>query len=462
MKGKLKIKLQASGDTDVERKRALARERSRRYRMQMKADPVKYAEYKEKSMVRNRDYRRNMSDEQKFKCRQQTCLRQRKYAANKLSTQTQVTPKTLNTWSQQEKRRIYERDKKRRQRQNLSSQRKRWIRLKDRDAKREKRAKLSTKSMQPPCTPEETSCATPNRGFSNVARRKAISRLRRRIPKDPEMFASIISGVIENVSPRTKAALGQKGVISSPNKIGRKLEFLDNFGKAMNINPANKESTRKVKRATVAAMSKLKKYKLLREAPWRTGIRWKYMMRYSKLSSQDSFDRKTRNDKISSETVKHVTQFYENEATILPNRKLVKKDHPGRILWSNVEQLHAKYLEENQDQPVGLSPFAKLRPLHVLPANRRRLIQCLCEYCTNIEEHMKIINNTCSTLGLSDLQIRERLDLLRKHFAQRKMVSTRKPALIENVRTVGFLPSVSISDQLLMPARTTMSNTTSG
>lgn len=67
------------------------------------------------------------------------------------------------------------------------------------------------------------------------------------------------------------------------------------------------------------------------------------------------------------------------------------------VLTRNTKDVHESYLKQKDSVKIELDKFRKLRPKHVLTANKTQLRQCLCEYCTNVEIKLKVLN-TCQSV----------------------------------------------------------------
>ncbi len=65
---------------------------------------------------------------------------------------------------------------------------------------------------------------------------------------------------------------------------------------------------------------------------------------------------------------------------------MLKSVHTGRC--SNI---HKQYKKKNPGD-VGRSKSASFRPSNVKPVRHKKLLQCLCPYCTNIELKLKKLN----------------------------------------------------------------------
>lgn len=113
---------------------------------------------------------------------------------------------------EQKTQREYWRKAQQSYRQRRSSQKLAWDRKRDRERKRENKQKKNHFSplVNPKCMPDT---ASPEHGYKTpAARRKALSRIRQRMPSDPHKFAEVVDGL-------------QKDVVGVSRQCGKKLDF---------------------------------------------------------------------------------------------------------------------------------------------------------------------------------------------------------------------------------------------
>ena len=159
----------------------------------------------------------------------------------------------------------------------------------------------------------------------------------------------------------------------------------------------------------VSSLRALKKSRLIRYTARETGIRRNYLHKYTTKKTED-FEREARNDKTNKATIKRIHDFYNKpeESTILPNMKTASQEVPGNVLNRPVRELYKDYKHMYPEEKIRHSVFASLRPQNILPVQKRRLIQCLCEYCVNIDEALKCINRACMSNELDELRVSDR------------------------------------------------------
>ncbi|PIK53459.1 hypothetical protein BSL78_09645 [Apostichopus japonicus] len=371
----------------------------RRYRGRIKADQECYVQYRAKETERVKEYRQTMSQEAKERTNETARLRMKKYRERKRleNIHEKVNAKSdrsMQTRSEKEKKsnqrekwRLY----KQRYRAGLNSQKRRRIREKDAAAKRNKAHKRQLDNPEPPA-----STNTENVGNSTFpspnARRKAISRARLSIPKTREKYAEVVAALVNKASPRKKDLLAKQG-IGSPNAA-------DQSNVLAAIQKTCGSLGKRQKRTfTMHLVSSLKdsKYGLKRRTSQYLGLRWKYLMKYSSLAKKNVNieAKKSRSDAISADITAAVAEHYERAevSTQMPNKKNIGKANAAKhVLQKTVKKTYQSFLEENPNMSVSFSKFASLRPKHVLVQKYAQHFQCLCEYCTNIDLKIKVIN----------------------------------------------------------------------
>ena len=101
-------------------------------------------------------------------------------------------------------------------------------------------------------------------------------------------------------------------------------------------------------------------------------------------------NRKARRDKLNEKVVDRVKSFYQDAevSIILPNISK-QRENPDLIMDITINDAYNQFQETHPQDKISRSEFAKHRSSHVRPQRHRKLIQCLCEYCTNVEEMTK-------------------------------------------------------------------------
>ena len=429
LKVKMKLPPREEEQENLERKRALARERARAYRQRIKLDKERQREVLDKANERKRKFRATRTDEPKDKERGKAQIRQRRYLAKKTTAGEKHTVQPAMTRTEHEEKMNYWKEKKRQQRAAMSSQKRLRIREKDKEYRRQKRQAEQTKRHDS-STQESTSVI-----YSSEAKRKAASRVKTKMPQDPNKFAEVVEHILHNATPNKKAALREKG-IESPRVKRRKLDFHAHITDSIlrPKQPQNrKESQRKVRRKIVSSLKNLKKFRMLRHVSRYTGISWKYLMRYTKRSDDDEYCRQSRSDKIPADTTKAVNDYYNSfdASTVLPNHKLASDESAGRVLNKPIREAYDEFIHTHPDTQISRSAFCQLRPKNVVPYKKRPLIQCLCEYCANISNSVTVINQACHKLGKPDLKLSSARDIVNKTLCQEFQTLTCNRACID-------------------------------
>ena len=128
--------------------------------------------------------------------------------------------------------------------------------------------------------------------FTPEARRKALYRIRQRMPTDSKKYAAVLTGLL-NTTPRKRKAIS-KVVSLTPSKKQR-LDFLEESMQSLRRKVAESKKTNKEadvkKRKLIAntAMSTLRKYRKLKRSSCELGIRCNTMLN---RSTEESDDRK--------------------------------------------------------------------------------------------------------------------------------------------------------------------------
>ena len=425
---KFKLKIQgpsaAANDNGNEEKRArqrqLSRLRMQRYRERLRNDGPAYDALKEKDRERKKHERqqeKNLTESEKERIKEGQRIRQKRYMEKKRQEGHQKTEKR-KTRAEQEKQREQWRQRKKISRDKMTAQKHRRIKEKDAAYRKKKRAK-TTEQFSTPTAPENSNLDQTTSTFSSSARRKAISRVRKALPKQPNKFASVVQGLLTGASTPQKDAMSNSGLPPVTKSGIRKRLAFEKIAHTVTSKEKpgeGNENKRKVKRAVAVSMAKLKKYRLMRTASRITGMQWSYLMKYTK---RKNIDRKERSDKIDNNLKSKISTFYAQPqiSTIVPDTSLYTKksqpDTPIHIMNSTVEDAFREFQQQNPGDKIGLSAFAHHRPTSVLTMSSKKHIQCLCEYCANIDELLKSVNKQCDKLACPQFKVKEKHTLLK-------------------------------------------------
>ena len=288
------------------------------------------------------------------------------------------------------------RDAKRKQRKEMSSQKKRRINEKRRQKYALKKANVNVAKLSPEANPEDE-----QPGFkSDSAKRKAISRAMRVLPKSSKKFVQVVTTIIEKSTPRKKDAFKKLNV--NP----KRLEFLEETSRSV------KETLQKLKTKRNKKDNRLRqlvhqalicKGKLKTQLMKEMSLSRKVM---NKLKGTEDYSRKVRCDKIHPDVVRNVAGFFQRSdiSRVLPVKSSIKKDLIiKKALESSMKTSYERYLKENEESKISFSAFVKLRPKNILPMDNHKYLQCLCEYCLNVQFKVESLNRFCISKGLDNI-----------------------------------------------------------
>ena len=303
---------------------------------------------------------------------------------------------------------ILESKKKREQRKRMSSQKKRRIKEHDFAYRRKKRQEERQKCRPSPSEAYDQS--TSGQFYSTPsAKRKAASWAKGMLPADAGKFADAIDHIIANATSNKKAALREKG-LHSPGMKQRKLDFHTRMSTTLLVKESHQrnEDHWKVRRAITAFLPTLNKHRMLNEISRTTEITWKYLMQYTNTKDEEEeFLRKKRSDTISQETVQAISRHYsDHEATTpSPNYKLAQGEFEGKILNKLLDECYEDFTQKILTLKFQGQPTVNEDLRMLCLTGTALFLQCLCDYCVNVENVMNVINQTCTGLDLSDMNI---------------------------------------------------------
>ncbi len=221
---------------------------------------------------------------------------------------------------------------------------------------------------------------------SPAAKRKAISRVKRVLPKSRDAAVEVLAALIATATPEKKRQLEERCMISPRKKILFS-ESLKNFSCALAA--AKRKDRPTLLKTVLGRRLSRKKIKIM---SIHLGVRWKYLWKVSQLK-EESCPRQTARALPRSIGKKIKDFFIRPEISDnVPLSKKIKKDGKSvHIMKFSMAEAHAKFSSEH-GPVVGKSKFAALRPPNVRPMGNRVLQQCLCTLCTNVELKLKALN----------------------------------------------------------------------
>lgn len=284
----------------------------------------KHAEYM-------REKRKAWTEEERKRNNEQSKLRMRKrreklkQESSNLTLVGDTRQKKLSEKKELERKRAHT-EYKRKYRAQLSSQKKRRIQEKDASKKREKRREIKEKKNGK--KEDETEAGTgeiPETSFrfnSAPALKKMVYRAKKKFPKSPRRYATVVKGLATSVTPKRQASLKEQGMMFSPNAKKNLLDILD---VVEDVNQELQGKAKKRRREFVRHFAERlnKKSQLQSVFCAVTGIKRKYLD-----GCCSDRPRKRQKDVVSSEVQESVQKCYQSEEldVVVPDKKAMKKD----------------------------------------------------------------------------------------------------------------------------------------
>ncbi|XP_052214888.1 uncharacterized protein LOC127833585 [Dreissena polymorpha] len=410
-------------DAQDQLKKMKAAERARAYRERRRND----TQHKEKERQRKKEYRARMkesiSNDEILRQREMSRIRQKRFNENKKrklegegETEAVKPARAKKAITRREslKQREYWRAKKREQRANMTSQKKRRIREKERARYAKRKQSLAPCTTFAETTTTSDSYTAPTESpslLSSAATKQRAYRLKKNIPKTPEKFAQVMGHILLNSTPRQKTCLRRIGISSSPRK-----EEAYRYSKSIietirSIKEKRQQKWLAVKRCLITSIKSTRKarnYKKMSEA---TGLSYRALKKYTHddLSDLTSYQRKRRQDCLTEETIEQVKSHYEASASFVPDIKAVSKKtfKSQKVLDRPLARIYESFKSKHPDIDISQSKFSTLRPANVKTSKHQRLYQSMCEYCTNSKLKMQAINTVSERLQIQDCKLRE-------------------------------------------------------
>ena len=338
-----------------------------------KKHPEKYRQYlneqkrraKERRDVLKKELKKSrpskISKEKHEKIKEQARLRQQKFREKQAAegylqrtSNTKVTTRTAATT----KKEIW-REQKRRQRAKLSHQKAAAIRKKDRERKRAQvlaRMKLTA-----------TAGGISNTGYkSKKSQYNAISVAKSHLPQNAQKYATVVTGLARNCSPRKRALLETSLVDSSSTAGANKTLF----------SPEAKEAILSIKGTSSGRRAVQSIAKKLVATAGRRLVRAELKVGFNPSKKKPKL-------KEHEETVRKL-YMREDISRILPQKRYATKHGPGYLMQKSLLVTWQIFKAENPDVPMSYSKFAALRPRNVRLLTTKYREYCMCVYCLNI------------------------------------------------------------------------------
>ncbi|KAK7099806.1 uncharacterized protein [Littorina saxatilis] len=374
-----------------------AAKNQRRYRERLKDDPVMFREHRERENERIKVFKSNMTEEQKAQQRLLTNIRVKRCREKKKEGLPLNKPK-VKTRAASEVEREAARLRQQKLRAKFTPQKKAAVnkirREKRAQEKAEKREKVES---TPPIVPEEEI----GQGYNTIdAKRKAVNKVIKSMPEDPQKFAEVLDKLTSVKSPRKTRAMEELGIHSAGKRKEQHystemMKELQNQYK--NIKNSRKKEHRKKRvlfgriLATSLKRNKGEVSKVRRDF----GISWKYLQEcYGSRDKEDGIVR--RKDRLSESTQKSVQEFFERGDVSRTDPGVTSVSAKGtskRFMEKTLLETYKEFKDDHSDARISFSRFAKCRPKHIKTVKHNKLRACCCEYCANVDLKIAAVNS---------------------------------------------------------------------
>ena len=246
-----------------------------------------------------------------------------------------------------EKNKMY----KQKQRENLTPQKKAWIRKKDRERKQMKRLEANKKRED----------VTANVGAKTAMNCTAIAR--KALPKKADTYAEVLSRLVVNCTPRKRKAVQEK--------MRRRQLLCPEMATAIKEGARESNSKKILHNIAKKLIARSHKKRIVCKS---LGVSRKLNCSPRKVKRQPKYD------------VKLVHLFYvrEDVSRTMPSKRYATKAGPGYLMQMSVMAAHHKYKAEYPVQHISYSKFAELRPKNVRLLSLKYREYCSCIYCINV------------------------------------------------------------------------------
>ena len=269
--------------------------RQKEYRKRLKEDPEKYKNQLEMCRMRSKLWRLERSEAGRENDRQLTRERARRFRER-----TSGSGKSSGTAAKRTRRgKLAQadmwREQKKKQRATMTVQKIRRVNERRREIYAQKKAEKEVAADQ----------TKPSAFNSDSAKRKAVSRSWRILPKSPDKFAEVLSNIVGKATPKRKTALKKKCILSPGSK--KKLSFYRKTSIKHVLQQIRKtRSTKALElRKQLHHLSVVKNKLKKKTAHKHLGLSWNFLSKHA-----TSHSRKRRKDAVSADTIKAVEEFF--------------------------------------------------------------------------------------------------------------------------------------------------------
>lgn len=393
-------------------------EKKRRQRANIRKDEDRLAAYKAKDAKRKREARKKLKDElqkhprlrashQLKKRNEMREYRKKKKEENKAADDFEPqsarseAAKAREAKKADRKRKRTERELIKAKKENAKLNMNAWrLRIKLNESEKQSQEMSSEHSKHSPFA-------------SRTTENRAIKRAKDKLPKTPQKKAHIIQKLTE--SPNTSKILEERGVINSKTT-RRSLEIAEDVIGSLSEHIASVKPTKgrpttekrdayKTLRAVIDRKPKLRLNKRLRK---KLGV--SKAKRSATNPSWWKTKTKKRKDAIPAVVKQRVQNFYlspdisrevpDKRATIKIKEKGGKKVQilQRHNMMMTLDDAYRIYKEENPTDKIGMSSFAKFRPIQVKKVSETNRRSCLCQTCCNAALKAEALNKFAKTL----------------------------------------------------------------
>lgn len=351
------------------------------YLKRKEEDPVAHREFLEKKKRESKERRdkkkASMTEEEKEV--QRALVRERlkiyRQKRKERGTGEASAPKVSKPLTRKEQEKIVLRKEKDRERKRLERQG--WSRQKRKAESLKATERKKRKVMQEISGPELEESVKDGSGRSEAARRKAVLRASKALPKDPTAMDETLDDLCRmkrksrtNAWQQKTKELLQKCDRSVVKGIVRHLCTLD----------------KRLKRASRNMLG------ISRQHLWNVKNNSSFhLMQGRKTIDKSKFDL--------------VLEFLKTNCTTLSEKRHVTKSGPGMVLKDQMNRLFQSFVQKYPDVKISRSFFYKCRAKCMKLPQLQKLNQCLCELCANIDLKLDALKPALPSIPASKTEL---------------------------------------------------------
>ncbi|XP_022107155.1 uncharacterized protein LOC110988172 [Acanthaster planci] len=239
-------------------------------------------------------------------------------------------------------------------------------------------------------------------------RRKAYSRAKASLSKNPIIYAQTVQDLYNKASSKKRQTLQSlpcdpsTAHTLSSNLAKTAVIVSESLKKQLNkLKNAHKELDRRKRRELAATLGCLKKYKLQRLGCRLFGVS-------PKLAKETTHVPKYTNAAtLMQDTKDLVVNYYKQNSVELPDQKTISKKtlQKTRVLEMPIPNLYKQFKNDHPNEKVGKSTFYKLRPKYIKTVGSIKFRGCLCDYCENVKLKLKAVKSKMTLEELSSITL---------------------------------------------------------